>query len=130
MDVPMAHKNAGLQQAHHQRCMMFPRRGQIIPIMNAFDLPVEHTRSRRNEGMVAIHAVAKLPGLPTKILADTILIAAGGRHLAYNIQIKKRLCLIGAGETRTILSRSPRTMKSRRVESRSIDNDAVCLLLL
>ncbi|KAM1385697.1 hypothetical protein ACFX2F_032239 [Malus domestica] len=98
--------------------------------MNAFDLPAEHTRSRRNEGMVAIHAVAKLPRLSTKILADTILIAAGGRHLAYNIQIKKRLCLIGAGETRTILPRSPRTVKSRRVESRSIDNDAICLLLL
>ncbi|KAM1203755.1 hypothetical protein ACFX2I_019674 [Malus domestica] len=29
---------------------------------------------------------------------DTILIAAGGRHLAYNIQIKKRLCLISVGE--------------------------------
>ncbi|PQQ14957.1 F-box protein SKIP5 [Prunus yedoensis var. nudiflora] len=29
---------------------------------------------------------------------DTILIAAGGRHLASNIQIKKRLCLIGGGE--------------------------------
>ncbi|XP_009378802.2 protein MEI2-like 4 isoform X1 [Pyrus x bretschneideri] len=52
MDLPIAHKNAGLQQAHHQRCMMFPGRGHMIPIMNAFDLPAERTRSRRNEGMV------------------------------------------------------------------------------
>ncbi|KAJ4720310.1 F-box protein SKIP5 [Melia azedarach] len=29
---------------------------------------------------------------------DTILIAAGGSHLACNIQIKKPLCLIGGGE--------------------------------
>ncbi|XP_062093134.1 F-box protein SKIP5 [Humulus lupulus] len=29
---------------------------------------------------------------------DTILIAAGGMHLASNIQIKKPLCLIGGGE--------------------------------
>ncbi|KAL6327988.1 hypothetical protein AAG906_031332 [Vitis piasezkii] len=29
---------------------------------------------------------------------DTILIAAGGSHLASNIQIKKPLCLIGGGE--------------------------------
>ncbi|GLT88559.1 hypothetical protein SLE2022_065790 [Rubroshorea leprosula] len=29
---------------------------------------------------------------------DTILIAAGGKHLASNIQIKKPLCLIGGGE--------------------------------
>ncbi|XP_052190591.1 F-box protein SKIP5 [Diospyros lotus] len=29
---------------------------------------------------------------------DTILIAAGGTHLASNIQIKKPLCLIGGGE--------------------------------
>ncbi|XP_068342799.1 F-box protein SKIP5 isoform X1 [Pyrus communis] len=42
------------------------------------------------------------PNLETAVEAarpgDTILISAGGRHLAYNIQIKKRLCLIGAGE--------------------------------
>ncbi|KAM1055693.1 hypothetical protein ACFX13_029895 [Malus domestica] len=47
--------------------MMFPGRGQMIPIMNAFDLPAKRARSRRNGGMVAIHAAAKLPGLPTKI---------------------------------------------------------------
>ncbi|KAE8669886.1 F-box protein SKIP5 [Hibiscus syriacus] len=29
---------------------------------------------------------------------DTILIAAGGSHLASNIQIKRPLCLIGGGE--------------------------------
>ncbi|KAM1498691.1 hypothetical protein ACFX1X_021816 [Malus domestica] len=51
MDLPIAHKNAGLQ-AHHQRCMMFPGRGQMIPMMNAFDPPTEHARSRRNEGSV------------------------------------------------------------------------------
>ncbi|XP_009359879.2 LOW QUALITY PROTEIN: protein MEI2-like 4 [Pyrus x bretschneideri] len=51
MDLPIAHKNAGLQ-AHHQRCMMFPGRGQMIPMMNAFDPPTERARSRRNEGSV------------------------------------------------------------------------------
>jgi hypothetical protein len=29
---------------------------------------------------------------------DTILIAAGGTHVARNIQIKKPLCIIGGGE--------------------------------
>ncbi|KAI0527289.1 hypothetical protein KFK09_002888 [Dendrobium nobile] len=29
---------------------------------------------------------------------DTILISAGGNHIAHNIQIKKPLCLIGGGE--------------------------------
>ncbi|CAL9004397.1 unnamed protein product [Prunus brigantina] len=42
------------------------------------------------------------PDIETAVAAarpgDTILIAAGGRHLASNIQIKKRLCLIGGGE--------------------------------
>ncbi|KAF8396237.1 hypothetical protein HHK36_017852 [Tetracentron sinense] len=42
------------------------------------------------------------PNIETAISAarpgDTILIAAGGNHLASNIQIKKPLCLIGGGE--------------------------------
>ncbi|PON98823.1 F-box domain containing protein [Trema orientale] len=42
------------------------------------------------------------PNIETAVAAarpgDTILIAAGGKHLASNIQIKKPLCLIGGGE--------------------------------
>ncbi|KAL6989731.1 F-box protein skip5 [Sarracenia purpurea var. burkii] len=42
------------------------------------------------------------PNIETAVFAarpgDTILIAAGGTHLASNIQIKKPLCLIGGGE--------------------------------
>ncbi|KAL5719987.1 F-box protein skip5 [Ranunculus cassubicifolius] len=42
------------------------------------------------------------PNIEAAIIAarpgDTILIAAGGNHLASNIQIKKPLCLIGAGD--------------------------------
>ncbi|CDP18131.1 unnamed protein product [Coffea canephora] len=42
------------------------------------------------------------PSIETAVAAarpgDTILIASGGSHLASNIQIKKPLCLIGAGE--------------------------------
>ncbi|EXB62650.1 hypothetical protein L484_023946 [Morus notabilis] len=42
------------------------------------------------------------PSIETAVAAaragDTILIAAGGKHLASNIQIKKPLCLIGGGE--------------------------------
>ncbi|XAR63521.1 hypothetical protein NMG60_11023482 [Bertholletia excelsa] len=42
------------------------------------------------------------PNIETAVSAarpgDTILIAAGGTHIASNIQIKKPLCLIGGGE--------------------------------
>lgn len=42
------------------------------------------------------------PSIETAVSAarpgDTILISAGGNHLASNIQIKKPLCLIGGGE--------------------------------
>ncbi|KAL6129389.1 hypothetical protein ACLB2K_072740 [Fragaria x ananassa] len=42
------------------------------------------------------------PSIETAVAAarpgDTILISAGGRHLASDIQIKKPLCLIGGGE--------------------------------
>ncbi|GMN49372.1 hypothetical protein TIFTF001_018531 [Ficus carica] len=49
MDLPIPSKSVGLQ-SHQQRCMMFPGRGQMIPIMNSFDPPCERARSRRNEG--------------------------------------------------------------------------------
>ncbi|XP_027098705.2 protein MEI2-like 4 isoform X1 [Coffea arabica] len=32
-----------------QRCMMFPTRGQMIPMINSFDSPNERSRNRRNE---------------------------------------------------------------------------------
>ncbi|PRQ39776.1 putative RNA recognition motif 2, nucleotide-binding alpha-beta plait domain-containing protein [Rosa chinensis] len=49
MDLPIPHKNVG-PQAHHQRCMMYPGRSQMVPVMNSFDQPTERPRSRRNEG--------------------------------------------------------------------------------
>ncbi|GER55339.1 RNA-binding protein [Striga asiatica] len=49
MDMPIASKNIGLHP-HHQRCMIFPARGQMLPMMGSFDSPNERARSRRNEG--------------------------------------------------------------------------------
>ncbi|KAH7516812.1 hypothetical protein FEM48_Zijuj10G0174400 [Ziziphus jujuba var. spinosa] len=49
IDMSISSKNVGLQ-SHHQRCMMFPGRGQMVPLMNSFDPPNERARSRRNEG--------------------------------------------------------------------------------
>ena len=49
MDVPIPSKSVALQ-SHHQRCMLFPGRGQMMPIMNSFDSPSERARGRRNEG--------------------------------------------------------------------------------
>ncbi|GER55319.1 RNA-binding protein [Striga asiatica] len=49
MDVPIASKNIGLHP-HHQRCMIFPARGQMFPMMGSFDSPNERARCRRNEG--------------------------------------------------------------------------------
>lgn len=49
MDVPIPSKNIGLHP-HHQRCMIFPARGQMLPMMSSFDSPNERTRNRRNEG--------------------------------------------------------------------------------
>lgn len=49
MDLPIPHKGVGLT-SHQQRCMMFPGRGQMIPMMNSFDSPTERARSRRSEG--------------------------------------------------------------------------------
>lgn len=48
MDLPVTSKSVGFN-SHPQRCMMFPSRGQMIPMMNTFDSPTERTRSRRNE---------------------------------------------------------------------------------
>lgn len=48
MDLPVTSKSVGFN-SHPQRCMMFPARGQMIPMMNTFDSPTERTRSRRNE---------------------------------------------------------------------------------
>nr|XP_023871770.1 protein MEI2-like 4 isoform X2 [Quercus suber]POE86694.1 protein mei2-like 4 [Quercus suber] len=49
MDLHIPPKNIGLQ-SHHQRCMIFSGGGQMIPMMNSFDSPIERSRSRRNEG--------------------------------------------------------------------------------
>ncbi|KAJ4720316.1 Protein MEI2-like [Melia azedarach] len=51
IDMPIPSKNVGLQ-SHHHRSMMFAGRGQMIPMMNSFDPPIERARSRRNEGAV------------------------------------------------------------------------------
>ncbi|XP_052185128.1 protein MEI2-like 4 isoform X2 [Diospyros lotus] len=48
MDMPIASKNV-LLHPHHQRCLMFPGRGPMVPMMSSFDLPNERARSRRNE---------------------------------------------------------------------------------
>ncbi|XP_057773883.1 protein MEI2-like 4 isoform X1 [Salvia miltiorrhiza] len=48
MDVQMPSKNIGLHP-HHQRCMIFPARGQMLPMMSSFDSPNERTRTRRND---------------------------------------------------------------------------------
>ncbi|KAL6969193.1 hypothetical protein U1Q18_028917 [Sarracenia purpurea var. burkii] len=49
MDLSVSSKNVGLPSPH-QRCLMFPARSQIIPMMSPFDSPNERARSRRNEG--------------------------------------------------------------------------------
>ncbi|KAG8365787.1 hypothetical protein BUALT_Bualt17G0008100 [Buddleja alternifolia] len=49
MDMPIPSKNIGLHP-HQQRCMIFPARGQMLPMMNSLDSPNERTRNRRNEG--------------------------------------------------------------------------------
>lgn len=50
VDLSIAPKNVGLQ-SHHQRCLMYPGRGQMVPMMNSFDIPNERARSRRNESV-------------------------------------------------------------------------------
>ncbi|KAJ9563939.1 hypothetical protein OSB04_009099 [Centaurea solstitialis] len=49
MDLPIPSKNIGLA-SHHQNSVMFPGRGQMIPMMNSFDSASDRARSRRNEG--------------------------------------------------------------------------------
>ncbi|XP_031282976.1 protein MEI2-like 4 isoform X2 [Pistacia vera] len=51
MEMAISSKNLGFQ-SHQQRSMMFGGRGQVVPMMNSFDLPTERARSRRNEGSV------------------------------------------------------------------------------
>ncbi|KAG6426688.1 hypothetical protein SASPL_110915 [Salvia splendens] len=48
VDLQMPSKNIGLHP-HHQRCMIFPARGQMLPVMTSFDSPNERTRTRRND---------------------------------------------------------------------------------
>ena len=49
MDMPIPSKNIGLA-SHHQNSVMFPGRGQMIPMMTSFDSANDRARSRRNEG--------------------------------------------------------------------------------
>ncbi|KAI3818058.1 hypothetical protein L1987_11860 [Smallanthus sonchifolius] len=42
-------KNIGLA-SHHLNNVIFPSRGQMIPMMSSFDSPSDRARSRRNEG--------------------------------------------------------------------------------
>lgn len=47
-DLPIPSKNIGLA-SHHQNNVMFPSRGQMIPMMTSFDSPSDRARNRRNE---------------------------------------------------------------------------------
>ncbi|CAH9129699.1 unnamed protein product [Cuscuta epithymum] len=50
----MPSKNVVGLHSPHQRCMMFPSRGQMIPMMNtSFDSPNGRVRSRRSEGTLS-----------------------------------------------------------------------------
>ncbi|CAI9093085.1 OLC1v1028500C4 [Oldenlandia corymbosa var. corymbosa] len=49
VDLAVPSKNVGFNPLP-QRCMMFPSRGQMMPMMNSFDSPNERTRNRRNDG--------------------------------------------------------------------------------
>lgn len=48
MDLPVPSKSVGLP-SHHQS-VMFPSRGQLVPMMTQFDSPNDRARNRRNEG--------------------------------------------------------------------------------
>eukprot|EP00258_Populus_trichocarpa_P000126 XP_002297875.3 protein MEI2-like 4 isoform X1 [Populus trichocarpa] len=52
LELSMTPKNVGLQ-SQQQRSMVFPGRGQMIPMINTFDPPSERARSRRNEGSIS-----------------------------------------------------------------------------
>ncbi|KAK6922472.1 Mei2-like, C-terminal RNA recognition motif, partial [Dillenia turbinata] len=50
IELPRPSKSCGIH-SHHQRCLMFPGRSQVIPVMSSFDPPHEHARGRRNDGL-------------------------------------------------------------------------------
>jgi hypothetical protein len=52
LELPMPPQNVGFQ-SQQQRSMVFPGRGQMIPMINTFDPPSERARSRRNEGSIS-----------------------------------------------------------------------------
>ncbi|XP_051122170.1 protein MEI2-like 4 [Andrographis paniculata] len=49
MEVPMQSKNIGLHPLH-QRGLMYPARGQMLPMIGSFDSANERARTRRSEG--------------------------------------------------------------------------------
>lgn len=51
LELSMTPNNVGLQ-SQQQRSMVFPGRGQMIPMINTFDPLSERARSRRNEGSI------------------------------------------------------------------------------
>ncbi|RAL38698.1 hypothetical protein DM860_002676 [Cuscuta australis] len=53
MDLHMPSKNVVGLHSPHQRCMMFPSRGQMIPLKNTFDSPNGRSRCRRSEGTLS-----------------------------------------------------------------------------
>ncbi|KAK6930746.1 RNA recognition motif domain [Dillenia turbinata] len=50
IELQPSSKSSGIH-SHHQRCLMFPGRSQVIPVMSSFDLPNERARGRRNDGL-------------------------------------------------------------------------------
>ncbi|XP_011020887.1 PREDICTED: protein MEI2-like 4 isoform X3 [Populus euphratica] len=52
LELPMPPQNVGFQ-SQQQRSMVFPGRGQMIPMINTIDAPGERARSRRNEGSIS-----------------------------------------------------------------------------
>lgn len=49
MDVSIPSRSNGLHPPQ-QTCMIYPARGQMIPVINSFDSPNERTRIRRTDG--------------------------------------------------------------------------------
>ncbi|KAL8227446.1 hypothetical protein R6Q57_015030, partial [Mikania cordata] len=49
VELSIPSKTIGLV-SHHQSSVMFPGRGQMIPMVTSFDSPSDRSRSRRNEG--------------------------------------------------------------------------------
>ncbi|CAA0836958.1 Protein MEI2-like 1 [Striga hermonthica] len=118
MDMPIASKNIGLHP-HQQRCMIFPARGQMLPMMGSFDSPSERARSRRNEGNSSqadnkkqfeldIDRIARgedkrttlmLKNIPNKYTSKMLLAAIDERHrgtydfIYLPIDFKATLCI-------------------------------------